>query len=106
MKDVLADIQSGAFVNRWVAVQEAGGAEFQELRARDRDHQIEKVGAELRAQMQFLNPVVVYAGEAQAAASAGGAATPSAARRDWPEWACDSAATASGSAMAGNARSP
>jgi len=72
MKDVLGDIQSGAFANRWIAVQEAGGAEFQELRARDRDHQIEKVGAELRAQMPFLNPVVVQAGEAQAAASAGG----------------------------------
>jgi len=74
MKDVLADIQSGAFANRWIAVQEAGGGEFQELRARDRDHQIEKVGAELRAQMPFLNPVVVHAGEAQAAASAGGSA--------------------------------
>jgi ketol-acid reductoisomerase len=74
MKDVLGDIQSGVFANRWIAVQEAGGAEFQELRARDRDHQIEKVGAELRAQMPFLNPVVVHAGEAQAAASAGGSA--------------------------------
>ena len=69
MKDVLGDIQSGAFANRWIAVQEAGGAEFQELRARDRDHQIERVGAELRAQMPFLNPVVVQAGEAQAAAT-------------------------------------
>ncbi len=69
MKDVLADIQSGSFAQRWIAVQEAGGAEFRELRERDRDHQIEKVGAELRAQMPFLNPVVVQAGEAQAAAS-------------------------------------
>ena len=34
----------------------------------DRDHQIEQVGAELRAQMAFLNPVVVVAGQAQAAA--------------------------------------
>jgi ketol-acid reductoisomerase len=69
MKDVLTDIQSGAFANRWIAVQEAGGAEFQELRARDRNHQIEQVGADLRSQMQFLNPVVVHAGEAQAAAT-------------------------------------
>jgi ketol-acid reductoisomerase len=74
MKDVLADIQSGAFANRWIAVQEAGGGEFQELRQRDRNHQIEQVGADLRAQMQFLNPVVVYAGEAQAAASGGSSA--------------------------------
>ncbi|HYK96205.1 MAG TPA: ketol-acid reductoisomerase [Candidatus Dormibacteraeota bacterium] len=69
MKDVLGDIQSGAFANRWIAVQEAGGAEFRELRERDRNHQIEQVGAELRAQMPFLNPVVVHAGEAQAAAT-------------------------------------
>jgi ketol-acid reductoisomerase len=69
MKDVLADIQSGSFAERWIAVQEAGGGEFQQLRQRDRDHQIEQVGADLRAQMPFLNPVVVQAGEAQAAAS-------------------------------------
>ena len=68
MKDVLADIQSGSFANRWIAEQEAGGVEFRRLRERDRNHQIEQVGADLRAQMQFLNPVVVRAGEAQAAA--------------------------------------
>ena len=33
MKDVLTDIQSGSFADRWIAVQEAGGGEFQELRA-------------------------------------------------------------------------
>jgi ketol-acid reductoisomerase len=68
MKDVLADIQSGAFANRWIAEQESGGAEFRRLRQQDKDHQIERVGAELRAQMPFLNPVVIEAGEAQAAA--------------------------------------
>jgi ketol-acid reductoisomerase len=75
MKDVLGDIQSGTFANRWIAVQEAGGAEFRELRQRDRNHQIEQVGAELRAKMQFLDPVVVYAGEAQAMVSGAAAAT-------------------------------
>jgi ketol-acid reductoisomerase len=69
MKDVLADIQSGAFANRWIAEQEAGGAEFRRLRQQDKNHQIEQVGAELRAQMPFLNPIVVEAGEAQAAAT-------------------------------------
>ncbi len=73
MKDVLGDIQSGAFANRWIAVQEAGGAEFRDLRKRDQEHQIEKVGADLRAQMAFLDPVVVHAGEAQA--TVGGAAS-------------------------------
>jgi ketol-acid reductoisomerase len=74
MKDVLADIQSGAFADRWIAVQEAGGGEFRELRQRDRDHQIEKVGADLRAQMPFLDPVVVDAGEAQATVGGASAA--------------------------------
>ncbi len=69
MKDVLADIQSGAFATRWIAVQDAGGGEFAELRARDRNHQIEQVGADLRSKMPFLNPVVVDAGAAQASTS-------------------------------------
>jgi ketol-acid reductoisomerase len=70
MKDVLSDIQSGSFADRWIAVQEAGGGEFAELRARDRNHQIEQVGADLRAKMPFLNPVVIEAGQAQATTSA------------------------------------
>jgi ketol-acid reductoisomerase len=79
MKDVLSDIQSGSFANRWIAVQDAGGGEFRELRERDRNHQIEQVGADLRAQMPFLNPVVVQAGEAQASATS--AATPTSTSR-------------------------
>ncbi|MFL5652164.1 MAG: ketol-acid reductoisomerase, partial [Chloroflexota bacterium] len=69
-KDVLTDIQSGTFAARWIAVQDTGGGEFQELRQRDRGHQIEQVGADLRARMPFLKPVVVEAGQAQAVASA------------------------------------
>ena len=68
MKDVLSDIQSGGFAARWIAEQEAGGAEFQRLREQDRNHQIERVGAELRAQMAWLDPVEVHAGQVQAAA--------------------------------------
>ncbi len=71
MQDVLSDIQSGAFATRWIAVQEAGGEEFRRLREQDRTHQIEQVGAALRSQMQFLKPVVVEAGQAQAVASSG-----------------------------------
>ena len=69
MADVLADIQSGAFAAKWIAVQEAGGEDFRRLREQDRHHQIEEVGAALRAQMPFLKPVVVEAGQAQAVAS-------------------------------------
>ncbi len=70
MRAVLAEIQDGTFAARWIAENDAGRPEFERLRAQDRDHQIEQVGAELRAAMPFLNPVTVRAGQAQAAASA------------------------------------
>jgi ketol-acid reductoisomerase len=72
MKDVLSDIQSGSFADRWIAVQEAGGEDFRRLREQDKQHQIEQVGADLRAKMPFLKPVVVEAGQAQAVASSAG----------------------------------
>ncbi len=68
MRDVLGEIQNGSFATRWIRENETGRHEFERLRAQDRDHQIEQVGAALRAQMPFLNPVVVRAGEAQAQA--------------------------------------
>jgi ketol-acid reductoisomerase len=66
MKDVLTDIQSGAFASRWVNEYDSGGETFKRLREQDRDHQIEQVGAELRSKMPFLDPVTVQAGQAQA----------------------------------------
>jgi ketol-acid reductoisomerase len=70
MKDVLTDIQSGQFAKQWIAEMESGGEGFRRMRERDRTHQIEQVGARLRAQMAFLNPVEVKAGQAQASAEA------------------------------------
>ncbi len=72
MKQILAAIQDGTFAARWIAENEAGRPEFERLRAADRDHLIERVGAGLRAAMPFLDPVTVTAGQAQAAAGAGG----------------------------------
>jgi ketol-acid reductoisomerase len=69
MKDVLADIQSGSFAQRWIDEYDSGGEQFKRFRERDRDHQIEQVGAELRSKMPFLDPVTVQAGQAQAAAT-------------------------------------
>ncbi len=71
MREVLAEIQDGTFAKRWIAESEGGRHEFERMRAADRDHQIERGGAELRGQMAFLNPVTVVAGQAQAAASSG-----------------------------------
>jgi ketol-acid reductoisomerase len=71
MRQVLDEIQDGTFARRWIAENEAGRPEFERLRARDRDHQIEQVGGALRSAMPFLSPVTVHAGQAQAAASGG-----------------------------------
>ena len=68
MEQVLKEIQDGSFAARWIAENEAGQPEFKKMREAGRSHQIEKVGAELRAKMPFLNPVVVVDGQPQAAA--------------------------------------
>jgi len=68
MRQVLAEIQDGSFAARWIAENDAGRPEFLRLRQQDHDHLIERVGARLRAQMPFLDPVTVEAGQAQAAA--------------------------------------
>jgi len=54
MAGLLADIRSGAFASEFVAETETGGAKFNELRAAAKTHQIEQVGAELRAMMPWL----------------------------------------------------
>lgn len=48
MKEVLADIQSGAFAERFIADQDAGAPEFKKMRAEHESHPVEKVGVELR----------------------------------------------------------
>ena len=48
MKEVLADIQSGAFAKRFIDDQDAGAPEFKELREDEAKHQIEVVGKDLR----------------------------------------------------------
>jgi ketol-acid reductoisomerase len=62
MQGLLADIQSGAFAERFIADQNSGRKEFESFRAQDRNHPIEKVGAGLRAAMPFLDPVKVENG--------------------------------------------
>src|SRR4029078_6158826 len=79
MKEVLSHIQSASSASRWIAEQESGGAEFARLRQQDKEHQIEQVGRDLRAQMAFLNPVGVEAGEAQGSVGAAATAAPAAA---------------------------
>ena len=49
MKAVLADIQSGAFAERFINDQDAGAPEFTQLREKAAQHPIETVGRELRS---------------------------------------------------------
>jgi ketol-acid reductoisomerase len=62
MQGLLADIQSGAFAQRFIEDQNTGRKEFEAFRTQDRNHPIEKVGAELRKNMPFLDPVKVEDG--------------------------------------------
>jgi ketol-acid reductoisomerase len=62
MKEVLKDIQSGAFAERFIADQNSGRKEFENFRKQDRAHPIEVIGAQLRASMPFLDPVKVVDG--------------------------------------------
>jgi ketol-acid reductoisomerase len=55
MKKILKEIQSGKFAKEWIAEsRDNGRAHMKALQAAGRAHQIEQVGAELRAMMPFL----------------------------------------------------
>jgi ketol-acid reductoisomerase len=53
MRRLLADIRSGVFAKEWIAECRAGAPRFTELRRAAQDHQIEQVGARLRAMMPW-----------------------------------------------------
>lgn len=54
MKGVLKDIQSGKFARTWIRENKTGKKKYQKLLDKDLAHPIEKVGAELRARMPWL----------------------------------------------------
>lgn len=55
MKKVLKEIQNGTFASKWIMENKAGGrAEFLATRQCESEHQLEKVGAELRKMMSWL----------------------------------------------------
>ncbi|NCD19311.1 MAG: ketol-acid reductoisomerase [Actinobacteria bacterium] len=56
MQAVLADIQSGAFAERFISDQDAGAPEFAALRAQGESHPIERVGPELRRLFAWGKP--------------------------------------------------
>jgi ketol-acid reductoisomerase len=54
MKKILEEIQSGQFTRDWVLENKASQASFKALRQRGAEHQIEEVGAKLRAMMPWI----------------------------------------------------
>ncbi len=55
MKEILGEIQSGAFAREWIAENRAGQENFQRLRAEQAGHRIEREGAELRSMMSWID---------------------------------------------------
>lgn len=54
MKEILDEIQSGAFARKWIEEARCGGREFERLREQERAHAIESVGDALRSRMAWL----------------------------------------------------
>jgi ketol-acid reductoisomerase len=55
MKKILEEIQSGDFATEWIAENEAGGENFERMRQEGKEHQVEKVGADLRSMMHWID---------------------------------------------------
>ncbi|HKT74900.1 MAG TPA: ketol-acid reductoisomerase [Steroidobacteraceae bacterium] len=55
MRKILKEVQSGKFARQWIEENKGGRKNYQKLLKQDRNRQIEKVGAALRARMPWLN---------------------------------------------------
>ncbi len=62
MRTLLTRIQDGTFARNWIAENETGRPEFSTMRQRDTEHDIERVGLELRRMMPFIQPKEVRPG--------------------------------------------
>jgi len=54
MRQLLAEVRDGSWAKRWIAEARRGAPELHRRRAAERDHQIERVGRELREMMPWL----------------------------------------------------
>ncbi len=54
MRKILADIQSGEFAREWIAENRAGAENFERMRSEAANHQVERVGGELRSMMPWI----------------------------------------------------
>jgi len=89
MKQILANIRSGAFAREWILENQAGRPSFLALRRQNQEHIIERVGADLRGMMPWLKPgaAAQQAAAQQAAPQQSTAAPPPAAEPEpaYPE---------------------
>ena len=56
MRKILKEIQEGKFARQWINENKSGRKKYNSLMKADMNHQIEKVGANLRARMPWLEP--------------------------------------------------
>ena len=54
MRQILKEVQSGAFAREWILENQAGRPHFLALRKQNAEHQIEQIGKGLRAMMSWL----------------------------------------------------
>ncbi len=54
MKKILSEIQDGSFAKEWILENKEGRPKFNALVAKDKNHQLEKVGARLRKLMKWI----------------------------------------------------
>lgn len=55
MKKVLAEIQDGTFARNWLVENQVNRPQFSAIRRKEKEHQVEKVGKELRSMMSWTN---------------------------------------------------
>jgi len=55
MKKILTEIQQGQFARDWILENKANQASFKAIRRRNRDHQLEQVGRQLRSMMTWID---------------------------------------------------
>ncbi|MGI8632711.1 MAG: ketol-acid reductoisomerase [Solirubrobacterales bacterium] len=55
MREILGEIQSGAFAREWIAENKAGQENFSRLREAGSGHQVEQVGRRLRSMMPWID---------------------------------------------------
>jgi ketol-acid reductoisomerase len=59
MRQILREIQDGSFAERWIDENGRGREAFLRMRQEHADHELEKVGSELRGMMSWLQPRTV-----------------------------------------------